>query len=502
MPFLPGLSLQLLGEKLKLPSVATWWCGQTSALDWVLNHLDSVVVKPAFPSLGMEPIFGAELPHAEKGNFAKQLRARPHEYVAQEQVALSTAPVWDNGCLNSRSVVLRTYVLNTGSGWIAIPGGLVRVAEAEGSVVSMQRGGHSKDAWVLWDGPVDTFSMLRPRNEPVELRRVPRVVPSSVADNAFWLGRYVERAENIARVLRAMIPRVRRAEEAELVCLIRLHRCLESRHSKLPRKRRPPTSVELEQEMASLVTDGKRPDSLACILKEVSRIGGNIRERLSADMMSLLGQLQDSIQIGNGTQFLEYPAMLTDCLELLSAFSGMERENINRGLGWLFMTIGRRLERAIYLTRQLREITTFPTEQDWSLLECLLEVADSSMTYRTRYYTTLQPLAVLDVLLADETNPRSLDFQLSHLANLYQKLPRRLAVDLNAMRAALALLRSFDLRKLKYPLPGTAAVNGSDGLSRLASFLRELERLLPSWSNNLSSRYFSHARTLPITIGQ
>ena len=129
---------------------------------------------------------------------------------------MSTAPVWDNGCLNSRSVVLRTYVLNTGNGWTAIPGGLVRVAEAEGSVVSMQRGGHSKDAWVLWDGPVDTFSMLRPRNEPVELRRVSRVVPSSVADNVFWLGRYVERAENIARILRAMISRVRRAEEAEL----------------------------------------------------------------------------------------------------------------------------------------------------------------------------------------------------------------------------------------------------------------------------------------------
>ena len=108
----------------------------------------------------------------------------------------------------------------------------------------------------------------------------------------------------------------------------------------------------------------------------------------------------------------------------------MERENINRGLGWLFMTTGRRLERAIYLTRQLREITTPLTEQDWSLLECLLEVADSSMTYRTRYYTTLQPLAVLDVLMADETNPRSLDFQLSHLADLYQKLPRHVPDDL------------------------------------------------------------------------
>ena len=204
MPFLPGLARHLLDEDLKLPSVATWWCGQPYALDWVLNHLDSVVVKPAFPSRGMEPVFGAELPHTEKGKFAEQLRARPHEYVAQEQIALSTAPVWDNGSLNSRSVVLRTYVLNTGSRWLAIPGGLVRVADAEGPVVSMQRGGHSKDAWVLWDSPVDTFSMLRPRSEPLELHRVSPAVPSSVADNAFWLGRYAERAENIARILRSL----------------------------------------------------------------------------------------------------------------------------------------------------------------------------------------------------------------------------------------------------------------------------------------------------------
>src|SRR5580704_15858851 len=495
MPFLPGLSAHLFGEALKLPSVATWWCGQPYALDWVLNHLDSVVVKPAFPSRGVEPVFGAELDPAEKGKFAEKLRTHPHEYVAQEQVVLSSAPVWDNGHFHSRSVVLRTYVLNTGNGWTAIPGGLVRVAETEGSVVSMQRGGHSKDAWVLWDGPVDTFSLLHPRNEPVELRRVSRGVPSSVADNVFWLGRYAERAENIARILRTMIPRVRRAESAEQACLLRLHACLESRHSKLPKsKDRQPTSLELEQEMISVMTDTKRPDSLVCTLAEVSRVGGHVRERLSADMMYLISRLRDSILIELGTQFLEYPTMLTACLELLSAFSGMERENINRGLGWLFLSIGRRLERAIYLTRQLREITTPLLEEDWSLLECLLEVADSSMTYRTRYYTTLQPLAVLDVLMADETNPRSLDFQLSHLAELYQKLPRHLPGDLQAMGDVLTVLRSFDLRELKYPLPGAESLaNGSAGLSRLERFLRDLERLLPSWSNNLSSRYFSHA---------
>jgi uncharacterized circularly permuted ATP-grasp superfamily protein/uncharacterized alpha-E superfamily protein len=502
MPFLPGLSRYLTGEKLKLPSVATWWCGQPDALDWVLNHLDSVVVKPAFPSRGMEPVFGAELEQGEKGKLAERLRARPHEYVAQEQIALSNAPVWDNGSLHSRSVVLRAYVLNTGTGWTAIPGGLVRVAEEEGTVVSMQRGGHSKDAWVLWDSPVDTFSMLHPRNEPVALRRESPAVPSSVADNVFWLGRYIERAENTARIVRSMASRVRRANEAELRCLIRLHGCLESRQSKLPKgKKRRVTSKDLEQELISLVTDVKRGESLASTMAEVARVGGSVRERLSADMVFLIGQLRDSIQVEPRTPFLEYPAMLTGCLELLSAFSGMERENINRGLGWLFMSIGRRLERAIYLTRQLREITTPLGEQDWPLLECLLEVADSSMSYRSRYYTTLQPLAVLDVLMADESNPRSLDFQLTHLVQLYRQLPRHVLDDLSAMQEALALLRSFDLRKLSYPLPGAASVaKVADDLSRLERFLRGLEVLLPSWSNNLSSRYFSHARTLPIAI--
>jgi uncharacterized circularly permuted ATP-grasp superfamily protein/uncharacterized alpha-E superfamily protein len=504
MPFLPGLSRYLLGKSLKLPSVATWWCGEKYALDWVLNHLDSVVVKPAFPTLGMEPVFGANIPQAEKSKFADQLRTRPHEYVAQEQVALSTAPVWENGHLISRSVVLRTYVLNTGGGWIAIPGGLVRVAEEEGPVVSMQRGGHSKDAWVLWDSPVDTFSMLRPRTEPVELRRVASGVPSRVADNVFGLGRYVERAENIARLVRTMLSRVRRADAAELGCLVRLHGCLESRHSKLPkRKGRRVTAVELEQELVSVLTSLKRPDSLASTLAEVARVGGNVRERLSADMNFLIGQLRESVHVQPGAQFLEYPAMLTACLELLSAFSGMERENINRGSGWLFMSLGRRLERAMYLTRQLREVTTPLAECDWSLLEYLLEVGDSSMTYRARYYTTLQPIAVLDVLMADETNPRSLDFQLAHLADIYRKLPRHVPEDLHAMRVGLAMLRGFDLREIRYPLPGKSKVEeGFEDLSRLGSFLRDLEQLLPSWSNNLSSRYFSHARTLPITIGQ
>ncbi len=510
MPFLPGLSKHLLGEALKLPSVATWWCGQDYALRWVLEHLESVVVKPAFPLRPMEPVFGAELARAEMQRFAEKLRARPHDYVAQEQVALSAAPVWEGGNLFSRSMVLRAYVLNTGDGWIAMPGGLARVAGSDSPVVSMQRGGHSKDTWILWDDPVDTYSMLPPRDRPVELRRASPDLPSRIADNLFWLGRYVERSENKARLLRTLITRVRRATDAELGCLLRLHACLDSEGGKLPKKRRA-TAAELEADILSLMTDGKRSDSLAWTLAEAHRVGGNARERLSLDMMRLIGALSSSVQVEDYMLFAEYSAVLNGCLELLSAFSGMERENVTRGPGWLFLSLGRRLERAMQSARQLREITKPLAERDWPLLEYLLEAADSSMTYRSRYYTTLQPIAMLDVLMADPTNPRSLEFQISHLADLYQKLPRHMPEELETMRDALKRVHSFDLQNLEYPLPGAAAVavagkalagkNPQAELARLQHALKDLEDFLPSWSNNLSNKYFSHARSFPITLG-
>jgi uncharacterized alpha-E superfamily protein len=157
----------------------------------------------------------------------------------------------------------------------------------------------------------------------------------------------------------------------------------------------------------------------------------------------------------------------------------------------------------MYSARQLLELAEPLRQSDWPLLDYMLEVADSSITYRSRYYTTLQPIAVLDVLMMDGTNPRSLDFQLSHIADIYGKLPRHVPEDLRTMTNALALLRSFNLQRLHYPLPGANGMEAKsgerDGLTRV---LRELNNFLPSWSNNLSNTYFSHTRTLPISIGE
>jgi uncharacterized alpha-E superfamily protein len=375
----------------------------------------------------------------------------------------------------------------------------VRVAGVDGQVVSMQRGGRGKDAWVLSDQPVDTFSMLRPRNQPIQLRHSLGDLPSRAADHLFWLGRYAERAECIARLLRCLITRVRRASGPELTCLFRLHACFDPRHSTLP-KDRPPTAADLETELISLLSDLDRPSSLASTLAEVQRVGGNVRERLSAEMSRLIVALGESAQTENYMLFVEYTAVLGGCLELLSAFSGMERENITRGPGWLFLSIGRRLERAMFSVRQLREMTDGVDEDSWPMLEYMLEVADSSMTYRSRYFTTLQPLAVLDVLMADEANPRALNFQMSHLCGLYAKLPRHSPDDLEAIEHAFARLRALDLEKVDFPLPGRA-VPESEGQLELKTLLRFVENLLPSWADNVSLTYFNHARTYPISIG-
>src|SRR5579862_727496 len=150
MPSLPGLSRLMLGEDLKLPAVATWWCGQRTGTDYVLDNQDFLVIKPAFPSKGMEPVFGGKLADDERMKLRARMLASPHEFVGQELVNLSTVPVWSEKRLSPRRVVLRMYLAAAGDTWVVMPGGLARVSSSlDTPVVSMQRGGGSKNTWVL-----------------------------------------------------------------------------------------------------------------------------------------------------------------------------------------------------------------------------------------------------------------------------------------------------------------------------------------------------------------
>lgn len=497
LPFLPVLCSSLMDEPLQLPSVATWWCGQAEALRYVLDHLDQLVIKPAFPSMRMEPVFGRELAGNDREKLINRILLHPHAYVAQEQLALSAAPVWTNNQLQPRSVVLRTYLVASGNSYVVMPGGLTRVSSApETSVVSMQRGGGSKDTWLVSSGPVDTFSLLIPADQPVELKSSATDLPSRVADNVFWLGRYAERAEDTARLLRSILARLtgeeRPSGKTELAFLLEMYRCLRPSFEMRVEDFKGDLAKELEQELLLTIFDEDRPGSLLETLQRLNRVAAIVRDRFSADTLRILSQLSLRARPKGSMPLGDLLSLLNRYIITLAAFRGIEMENITRGRGWRFLNIGRRLERSWHLTQLFRQLLVSYVPDSAPLLEMLLEVVDSSMTYRSRYFTTLQPAPVLHLLMIDETNPRSLAFQLADLSEHFAHLPRLkvqagLSREQEMISETLARLRQADIRALCQP--------GADHFRpRLASLLDAVADMVPAVSNAITHSYFSHAR--------
>ncbi|MGC2404561.1 MAG: circularly permuted type 2 ATP-grasp protein [Acidobacteriaceae bacterium] len=506
IPFLPGLSRSLLGERLALPSVATWWCGQPRALNYVRENLDFLVIKPAYPSKGMEPAFGGRLAPQERAHLLARLEERPNEYVGQELLNLSSVPMWSEGNLVPRRVVLRVYLAAAGDSWIVMPGGLTRVSPSPDTpVVSMQQGGGSKDTWVLSSHPVEHITLRRPRDLPVELHRgVSSDLPSRAAEHLFWLGRYAERCEHLARVLRCILARITGESWAPETdgwhSLMKLYECLESPYSRLATddpQGHLDQQGDLEKEILSLIFEEQRSDSLNANLNRATRAVAQVRDRLSADLLRIVSQMGSLARASDRTAWgyvsaADALAVLNSCILTLAALRGIEEGDITRGPGWHFLIIGRRIERSVQLVDLLRSMAVPIDSESWHLLEMLLEVADSSITYRARYFDVLQPAPVLDLLMNDEANPRSLAFQLKDLAKhcaALSALPSGSGWPALRQRqledAAGALMRA-DIES-PFALPGASHRMHLNGL------LEELAGALPAFAEAVANTYFSHA---------
>jgi uncharacterized circularly permuted ATP-grasp superfamily protein/uncharacterized alpha-E superfamily protein len=513
MPFLPGLSQRMLGEKLKLPTAATWWCGQPKALRYVIDNLDFLIVKPAFPSKGMEPVFGGKLSADERSRLISRINESPHEFAGQELLNLSTVPVWsEEHGLTPRRVVLRVYLAAEGDSWVVIPGGLARVSPSiDTPVVSMQRGGGSKDTWVLSDGPVDTFSLQRERYIPADLSRgVVSDLPSRAADHIFWLGRYAERSEHLARMLRCILIRftgqLGATDESEWESLMKMHNCLESPHARLstdePQGHSDPMR-DLVQEILSRIFEEQRSDSLTAILNRAGRSAAQVRDRLSSDLLRIVSQFGSMARVADSPAWGyvsvgDALAVLNGCIGTLASLRGIEMENMTRGPGWHFLSIGRRLERSIHLVKLFRTIIVPFTLQTWPALEMLLEVADSSMAYRSRYFTVLQPAPVLDLLMNEEVNPRSLAFQMKDLSEHCRSLSSMPSgagwpiLKQKRLEEAASNLFREDVRMLSEPGAEAPRV-------RLDELLAEVDAALPALSNAITHAYFSHVEAVRTT---
>ncbi|MGQ3281665.1 circularly permuted type 2 ATP-grasp protein [Bosea sp. (in: a-proteobacteria)] len=478
MGFLPALGERLLGEAMILPNVATWWCGQPRERAVVLERFDEMSIAPAFRSAGggldAGPVVVADLPAAEKAALRRRIEARGMDYVGQEVVRLSTTPVFQNGRLQPRPMTLRVFAAATPDGWKVMPGGFCRISdERDARAVSMRSGVRSSDVWVTSDAPVDQVSLL-PAPDRITIRRVTGTLPSRAADNLFWLGRYLERTEATLRLVRALLGRLIDTDAAQgrNETLKRLANLLVAWGASPGGRGQTPAG----QASAALHALDEYGSAIATV-REARRTASVIRERLSVDAWRLFGDMQDQLTLAEGRKPSEGEAyeIADRALKSLAAFSGLSQENMVRGPGWRFLDIGRRLERGIATCRFARHFAETNAPSD--ALDALLDLTDSQITYRSRYLlgASLQP--VLDLVMLDPYNPRSVAFQIDRLDTEIRDLP---SLTEDGMLEA--------PRRLILKLAAECRTAEAARLDRNGILL--FEQLLMGVSNAIADRYF------------
>jgi uncharacterized circularly permuted ATP-grasp superfamily protein/uncharacterized alpha-E superfamily protein len=503
LPYLGRLARALIGEELLFDSVRTYWCGDEQARQEGFASFEDAVVKPTFPSGYVQPVFTSELDRSERAELKARIEAHPRRFVIQEHVRGSTTPMLRDRALEPRALVIRGYAVAGRDDFMVMPGGLSRVAGTDvGTEMSMQLGADSKDTWVLSEGPVTSFSLLPPVNRPVTLSRGGSDLPSRAADDLFWLGRYAERAEGVARLARVVSARLAEVtsqsdleSSSEFVPLLRTLAGQTSLN--YTAKLAAGSGTELRAATAQLVAsvfDEHGVGTLRAVLRSTLRAGRLVRDRISTDTWRVLAALDDEVQVRESDLERDPLGTVQEVLNRvvmrLVAFSGLVMESMTRGQAWHFLDLGRRIERSMSLVMLLRGSLTERCSREGPLLEAVLEIADSVMTYRRRYLATLQAAPVVDLLLTDETNPRSVIYQIAAVDDHISTLPNTLdGLRTPQQRIALSVLTDLKLADIDRLCAG----DEHGDRTRLATLLVDLATRIPALSDSLSDRYLNHA---------
>jgi len=504
MAFLPGLCRQLLGEDLLMPSVATWWCGQDEPRRYVLEHLKELVIKPSFRRYGQDPEFPESMEPKLFERLVNRINSQPQDYVAQERVALSTVPVRTDTGIVPRHLVLRVYAAWNGNSYSVLPGGLTRVSTQDASlVVSMHLGGGSKDTWVL-GGSAEAVPARRQASIDVQAPPSAEDLPSRVADNLFWLGRYAERVEARVRLVRALWPALSSEEDfgrsVSLETAIRVLAGLGYLSEGTSAASLGEQRWLVQRILTELVYDPSQMSSLRWNLRELRRVAVHLKERLSSDawrvLQQLEGQFSGFVPSNADHRYFAGLDLLDNVVLTLSAFSGLLMENTTRGYGWRFLEVGRRLERGLQTAELVRStLEAVPSELE-PCLQLLLQIADSSITYRRRYPTVLQLDLVLQLLIADESNPRSVGFQLATLLHqinrLQEKEEGQNSAERNLATSALEFVRSSRMEDL-------SRLDADGVFNELDELIGKVKMTLWELSDALTARYFGNVTACRLT---
>jgi uncharacterized circularly permuted ATP-grasp superfamily protein/uncharacterized alpha-E superfamily protein len=494
MAYLPGLCRHLLGEDLQTPSVATWWCGQAPALEYVLEHFDNLVIKPAFLASGSEEILPRDLPKAKREELRNQILARPCSYVAQETVARSASPVWENGKSSAGHLAIRCFLVDEGESYSIMPGGLIRVApDTSPMQLSVTAGAGSKDLWIRSEGPVAPVSLLVPENQPVALRRTGALFPSRVADDLYWLGQSLDRAEYLTRLLRAVVDRLASEDDDAFPELPRMLRALVDQgqlEAGFVMSEFTAQLPALEENLPVSLFDDSEAHSLARAMSELQRLAARTRDWLSADTWLKFNQAASNFMDAGSRDRNDLGDVLDTLNRLLldlASASGLIANGMIRGPAWRFLDMGRRIERGRNVAILLRSTMLGEAPPDKPIMKALLEVLDCRMTYRSRYLDNLQANAVLDLAITDETCPNSIGFQLGMLSEHVDTLPQISDSPLRSEEKRLVMSAIHLVRML------TPEDLASPSGSTLQASIERVERRLKQLSDVLNRRYLVHA---------
>lgn len=484
--FLPELCQSMLGEGLLLDNHPTWWCGSEEGT----ANLDSLLA----PSAVMSAMQYDQWFDVQADVLAK-VREAPSDYVVSAPVLPSSAPSWGDDGAYGTYCIMRIFACATENGFSVLPGGLAVTSTAVPSLLSgSPESQHSKDIWVISEEPVEPFSMM------AGLRVIPKFkrfsdLPNRVADNLLWLGRYLERAEGLIRLLRAVFGCLSGEDRPEEVPALKLLLTILHEKQIIPsppeKEQRPLSEAALTMHLKEALYTKNRPGSIVSILRNVRQTAHNVRDRLSIDSTRVINKLEDFREAAGNDPI----DILDQTLLTLSAFSGLAMESMTRGLGWRFMDMGRRVERALNLASLIRFSLGQLCNDSHSTLQALLRISESVMTYRGRYRSTFQVAPVLDLLLADEGNPQSLAFQFAELADHVQYLPREDERTFASREEQIVLELLTSTRLLD--LSDIHCGNNGTGFDALSAFLAKAEEQLKDFSQQLSAHYLTRIPATP-----
>jgi uncharacterized circularly permuted ATP-grasp superfamily protein/uncharacterized alpha-E superfamily protein len=501
-PFLPRLAEVLLDQPLALPSVQTWWCGDAASLNHVLANLDSLVLKPVAREIVHTSRFGWELSASQRDDLARRITADPGGWVGQDAIHPSTAPGVGTAGLVPRPVGLRSFAVAEGSSYRVLPGGLSRAAPSRSSVVvTTQDGALAKDVWVLSSSPVTADE-----RSPEDLVRgqVISAISPRVAEALFWLGRYAERAEDLSRLVAVTDNRWHDVhpgvDPAVRECVdVLLHGLLDVTSQQPARL---DGATDPHRQLHAVIGDYHRIGTLAHDVRRVRELANACRDQLSNDTWGVFAELDEVLAPFGDPSSTEEPdaastrdvatAMAT-LRAALMAFAGLAAESMVRDSGWHFMDSGRRIERALQITRLLQSclVTRHSPAVNALVEESALVAAESGITHRRRYPAQSGVDTVLDLLLTDRDNPRSVAFQLDRLTSDLRRIAPGSTSDELDQR-----LQRVSARLLSVDCSTLAEVDNAGLRGGLDEILHELIEDLHELALAVEGRHFPHLGTL------